>query len=102
MDKTPMGSRRHVTILGNVNGGKSTLFNAILGQQESIVSDQEGTTTDPVLKAMELVPFGPIALVDTGGLGDRSPVGKQRIERTKDLMGRTDLALCVWDATSFD
>lgn len=102
MEKTPMGSRRHVTILGNVNAGKSTLFNAILGQHGSIVSNHRGTTTDPVVKAMELVPFGPIVLIDTGGLDDRSPVGAKRIERTKRIVDRTDLVLYAADVTSFD
>lgn len=102
MQKTPMGSRRHVTILGNMNAGKSTLFNAILGQEGSIVSSYEGTTTDPVVKAMELNPFGPIALVDTGGIDDLSSIGMQRVEKTKKIVDRTDLVLYVADINSFD
>ncbi|NMA95111.1 MAG: [FeFe] hydrogenase H-cluster maturation GTPase HydF [Clostridiales bacterium] len=102
MHKTPRGSRKYVTILGNVNVGKSTLFNAILGQERSIVSDHKGTTTDPVAVSMELIPFGPIVLVDTGGLDDFSPLGEQRIRETRKIVNRTDLILYVIDINSFD
>lgn len=102
MQKTPISSRKHVSLFGNVNAGKSSLFNAILGQDAAIVSPQPGTTTDPVVKAMELIPFGPIALVDTAGFEDISQVGKQRMKRTNDILNRTDLAIYVVDASAFD
>lgn len=69
MEKTPMAMRKHVAIFGDTNVGKSTLFNKLLGQEAAIVSDVSGTTTDPVTKAMELIPYGPIALIDTGRFG---------------------------------
>ncbi len=102
MDKTPISMRKHVTILGDTNVGKSTLFNSILGQERSIVSEHRGTTTDPVIKAMELIPFGPIALIDTGGLDDVSQVGKARVKRTIEILDRTDFAIYAADIISFD
>ena len=69
MEKTPMAMRKHVAIFGDTNVGKSTLFNKLLGQEAAIVSDVSGTTTDPVTKAIELIPYGPSALFDTAGLG---------------------------------
>lgn len=102
MEKTPIGLRKHVAIFGDTNAGKSTLFNAILGQEAVIVSEQKGTTTDPVIKAMELIPFGPIALIDTAGLDDLSEVGVLRIKKTKAILDRTDLALYAADITVFD
>ena len=70
MEQTPLSSRTHVSIFGAVNAGKSALFNKLIGQDMVIVSDIRGTTTDPVTKAMELIPYGPIAVTDTAGLGD--------------------------------
>ncbi|NLL71519.1 MAG: [FeFe] hydrogenase H-cluster maturation GTPase HydF [Epulopiscium sp.] len=102
MQKTPMALRKHVSIFGKVNAGKSSLFNAIIGQKAAIVSEKPGTTTDPVTKAMELVPFGPIVLVDTAGFGDLSEVGKERMEKTQGILNRTDIALYVIDSNSFD
>ena len=100
MEKTPLSMRKHIVIIGNTNSGKSTLFNLLLGQDVAIVSDVSGTTTDPVTKAMELIPFGPIALIDTAGFGDDSELGKQRIDKTEQLIKRADLILYVIDATS--
>ena len=80
MKGTPTASRKHVVIFGETNAGKSSLFNAILGQEMSIVSKERGTTTDPVAKAMELVPYGPIVLMDTAGLNDETVLGKKRTE----------------------
>ncbi|NMA83445.1 MAG: [FeFe] hydrogenase H-cluster maturation GTPase HydF [Epulopiscium sp.] len=102
MQKTPMASRKHISILGKVNAGKSSLFNAILGQHAAIISKEPGTTTDPVIKAMELVPFGPIVLIDTAGFGDVSEVGKQRMKKSQQMLNRTDVALYVIDSSSFD
>lgn len=97
MEKTPVSLRKHIAILGNTNAGKSTLFNALLGQNVSIVSDVHGTTTDPVIKAMELIPYGPVSLIDTAGLGDDTELGELRMTRTKDMLSRTDLILHVMD-----
>lgn len=102
MQKTPMASRLHVGIFGDTNAGKSSLFNSILGQDVAIVSEHRGTTTDPIIKAMELNPFGPIALVDTGGLNDDSQVGASRVQKTKSILGRTDLAIYAADINAFD
>jgi len=100
--KTPIASRLHVGIFGNTNAGKSSLFNALFGQEIAIVSEHKGTTTDPVVKAMELNPFGPIALVDTGGLDDQGLIGTSRIEKTRKMLGRIDLALYAADINDFD
>lgn len=100
MEKTPVSLRKHIAIFGQTNAGKSTLFNAILGQDMSIVSKVSGTTTDPVIKAMELIPYGPVTLIDTAGLGDATELGEQRIKKTKDILMRTDLVLYVRDINS--
>lgn len=97
MQKTPMASRKHVSLFGEVNAGKSTLFNKILGQEAAIVSSKPGTTTDPVIKAMELTSFGPITLMDTAGLEDNSEIGEKRINKTLQILNRTDLALLVFN-----
>lgn len=102
MNNIPLSQRKHVAIYGETNAGKSALFNAILGQDLSIVSNHKGTTTDPVIKAMELLPFGPIALIDTAGLNDLSELGEKRVKKTKSIMTRTDLVVYVMDITSID
>ncbi len=99
MEKTPLSMRKHIAIVGDTNAGKSTLFNLLLGQDVSIVSEVSGTTTDPVIKAMELIPFGPVALIDTAGFGDESALGQQRMERTTQLLKRADLILYLVEAT---
>ncbi len=99
MEKTPISLRKHIAIFGDTNAGKSTLFNAILGQDVSIVSEISGTTTDPVTRAMELIPYGPVALIDTAGLGDTTDLGKERMKKTKDVLARTDLVLYVRDVS---
>lgn len=101
MEKTPIASRVHVSIFGNTNAGKSSLFNKLLGQDMAIVSEKSGTTTDPVTKAMELLPYGPIALTDTAGLGDKSEIGEQRIKKTEKILNRTDFAIYAADCTDF-
>lgn len=102
MKGTPTASRKHVVIFGETNAGKSSLFNAILGQEMSIVSKERGTTTDPVAKAMELVPYGPIVLMDTAGLNDETVLGKKRTEKSMSVLERADLALYAADISSFD
>ncbi len=102
MEKTPLSMRKYVAIFGPTNAGKSTLFNAMLGQDVSIVSEIEGTTTDPVTKAMELIPYGPIALVDTAGLGDTGVLGEKREKKTLDILERCDIILFVRDVRFAD
>ena len=97
MEKTPLSMRKHIAIFGSANVGKSTLFNKLLGQDTAIVSDVSGTTTDPVTKAMELIPYGPVALIDTAGLGDETVLSRQRTAKTLDILKRTDLILYVRD-----
>ncbi len=102
MSNTPIAFRTHVSVFGNTNAGKSALFNAITGQDMVIVSDKAGTTTDPVTKAMELLPYGPIALTDTAGLGDSTEIGAQRMEKTKKILDKTDFAIYAADCSAFD
>ena len=102
MNNTPNSNRKHVAIFGNTNSGKSSLMNKILGQEMSLVSNVEGTTTDPVQKAMELIPVGPILLIDTAGLEDKSELGKLRVEKTMEVLKKTDVAIFVLDASSPD
>lgn len=102
MQKTPIASRLHVGIFGKTNAGKSSLFNAIFGQDIVIVSEQKGTTTDPVVKGMELNPFGPIALIDTAGLDDETVIGLNRVAKTKSMLKRIDLAIYATDIRDFD
>ena len=99
---TPLSARRHVALIGKTNAGKSTLFNALLEQDVAIVSAHPGTTTDPVLKAMELIPYGLIALMDTAGLEDESDLGAARAAKTKHILRRADAALFVADTADFD
>ncbi len=100
MEKTPLSLRKHIAIFGNVNSGKSTLFNALIGQDVAIVSNVKGTTTDPVTKSMELIPYGPVAVIDTAGLSDDTELGAKRIEKTKDILKRTDLIIYTKDINS--
>lgn len=95
---TPNGERIHIGIFGRINSGKSSIINAITGQDLSIVSEIRGTTTDPVLKAMELLPLGPVVMMDTPGLDDQGELGKKRIEKTQGILDKSDLALVVIDA----
>lgn len=102
MNITPNANRKHIGIYGNTNSGKSSLMNAILGQDISLVSSVEGTTTDPVQKAMELIPFGPILLIDTAGLEDKSELGKVRIKKSYDYLKRLDFSIYVIDGKNID
>ncbi|MBE7018354.1 MAG: [FeFe] hydrogenase H-cluster maturation GTPase HydF [Ruminococcaceae bacterium] len=96
--ETPLANRKHIGIFGNTNAGKSTLFNQIIGQELAIVSEEQGTTTDPVIKGMELISYGPIALIDTAGLGDVSVLGDKRIEKTKQMLDRCDYIIYAVDS----
>jgi len=97
MQETPNSNRLHIAIFGKRNVGKSSLINAITAQDIALVSEVAGTTTDPVYKAMELLPIGPVVIIDTAGLDDRGEIGALRIKRTKEVMDKTDLALLVID-----
>ena len=98
-NSTPNGNRIHISFFGRRNAGKSSLVNAITGQNLSIVSDVKGTTTDPVSKAMELLPLGPVVITDTPGIDDEGLVGELRIERTHQVLRKTDIAVLVVDST---
>lgn len=102
MNSTPNANRRHIAVYGKTNAGKSSLINKFLGQEISLVSEKEGTTTDPVQKAMELIPIGPILMIDTAGLGDKSDLGKKRVKKTLDVFKRTDLAIYLFDINDID
>ena len=102
MNTTPNANRKHIGIYGNTNSGKSSLMNKILGQDISLVSNLEGTTTDPVQKAMEFIPFGPILLIDTAGLEDKSQLGEIRVRKSLDYLKRLDFAIYVVDGKNLD
>ena len=94
---TPSGERIHIGIFGKRNAGKSSLINAITSQDLSIVSDQKGTTTDPVFKAMELLPLGPVMVIDTPGIDDEGELGNMRVQRAYQILNKTHLAILVVD-----
>lgn len=98
MNATPSGNRTHIGIFGRRNAGKSSLINALTGQKLAIVSDIKGTTTDPVSKAMELLPLGPVVMIDTPGLDDEGELGAKRVEKAMQVLRKTDIALLVADA----
>lgn len=98
MEKTPSGQRVHIGFFGCRNAGKSSLVNAVTGQPLSIVSPMEGTTTDPVHKAMELLPLGPVVIIDTPGMDDVGDLGALRIQRTTQILQKVDCAVLVIDA----
>lgn len=98
MNNTPAGERVHIGFFGRRNAGKSSLLNAVTGQELAVVSPVEGTTTDPVYKTMELLPLGPVMLIDTPGFDDEGQLGEQRVNKTKQVLGKTDIAVLVTDA----
>ena len=102
MNSTPNANRKHIAFYGKTNAGKSSLINKFLGQEVSLVSEKEGTTTDPVQKAMELIPVGPVLFIDTAGFKDESSLGEIRAKRTLDILKRTDVAIYVFDALDMD
>lgn len=99
LNQTPSGERVHIAFFGRRNVGKSSLVNAFTGQEIAIVSDVRGTTTDPVTKAMELLPLGPVKIIDTPGIDDVGVLGEMRVRRTLQVLNKTDLAILVADAT---
>lgn len=98
LNDTPSANRIHIGFFGCRNAGKSSAVNAITGQELAVVSDVLGTTTDPVQKAMELLPLGPVMIIDTPGFDDVGELGEKRIQKTKQILNRTDIAVLVVDA----
>ena len=100
MNQTPAGERVHIAFFGRRNAGKSSLVNAFTGQELAIVSEVKGTTTDPVYKAMELLPVGPVQIIDTPGIDDVGELGELRIRKTRQVLNKCDLAIVVADASA--
>jgi [FeFe] hydrogenase H-cluster maturation GTPase HydF len=98
MNETPSASRVHIGFFGRRNTGKSSLLNAVAGQDLAIVSEVKGTTTDPVFKSMELLPLGPVVIIDTPGIDDEGALGEERVRRAKRVMNRIDAAVLVTEA----
>ena len=99
MNDTPSSERLHIGFFGRRNAGKSSVVNAVTNQNMSLVSDQKGTTTDPVEKTMELLPLGPVVIIDTAGFDDGGTLGTMRVELTKAVLNRVDIAVLVVDGT---
>lgn len=99
LNDTPSGERIHIGFFGRRNAGKSSVVNAVTGQDLAVVSQVEGTTTDPVKKAMELLPLGPVVIIDTPGFDDEGMLGELRVKKTRQILAQTDLAILVTDAT---
>ena len=99
LNNTPMAERIHIGIFGKRNAGKSSIINAMTGQDLAIGSDVAGTTTDPVLKAMELLPLGPVVMIDTPGLDDEGELGKLRVQKAYQVLNKTDIAVVVIDGS---
>ena len=100
LNSTPSSERLHISFFGLRNAGKSSLVNAVTGQSLSVVSDVKGTTTDPVRKAMELLPIGPVVIIDTPGIDDEGELGELRVSKTRDILSRTDIAVLVRDSSA--
>ena len=101
-NRAPMSERLHIALFGRRNVGKSSLINALTGQNIAIVSEVAGTTTDPVSKSMEILPLGPCVLIDTAGFDDSGKVGELRTQRTREVIKQADIALLVTDGLSLD
>ena len=99
MNTTPASERVHIAFFGRRNAGKSSLINAVTGQELSVVSDVAGTTTDPVYKTMELLPIGPVVIIDTPGYDDEGALGELRVKKTRQVLNRADCGILVVDAT---
>lgn len=100
LNATPSADRTHIGIFGKRNAGKSSIINAVTGQSLAIVSDIKGTTTDPVQKAMELLPLGPVVMIDTPGLDDDGELGKMRVRKAYQVLNKTDIAVLVVDSSA--
>ena len=99
LEKTVSAERVHISFFGKRNAGKSSLVNAVTGQSLSVVSDIAGTTTDPVKKSMELLPLGPVVIIDTPGFDDEGMLGEMRVKKTREILSKTDIAVLVADCT---
>ena len=99
LNSTPSANRIHIGFFGSRNAGKSSLVNAVCNQDIAVVSDTLGTTTDPVMKSMELLPLGPVVIIDTPGFDDEGELGRLRVQKTEQILGKTDIAVLVVDAT---
>ncbi len=99
LNSTPSGERTHIVFFGSRNAGKSSVVNRFTGQDLAVVSPVKGTTTDPVMKAMELLPLGPVQIIDTPGIDDEGSLGELRVKKTKEILGRTDVAVLVVSAS---
>jgi [FeFe] hydrogenase H-cluster maturation GTPase HydF len=99
LNDTPSADRVHIGFFGKRNAGKSSVVNAVTGQELAVVSDVKGTTTDPVYKSMELLPMGPVMIIDTPGIDDEGALGALRVRKTKQVLNRTDVAVLIVDAT---
>lgn len=99
MNETPSGERVHIGFFGRRNAGKSSVVNAVTGQDLAVVSDVKGTTTDPVTKSMEILPLGPVVIIDTPGFDDEGGLGELRVQRTRKILEKTDIAVLVADTT---
>ena len=99
MNETPSGERIHIGFFGRRNAGKSSVVNALTGQDLAVVSDVPGTTTDPVTKSMEILPLGPVVIIDTPGFDDEGNLGELRVQKTRKILGKTDIAVLVVDSS---
>ena len=102
MNSTPNSNRKHIVIYGKTNAGKSSLINNLVRQNVALVSKEAGTTTDPVFKAMELIPIGPVLFIDSAGINDKTSLGDLRVSKTLELLKRTDLAIYLMDGEDID
>jgi len=100
LNDIPSSERVHIGFFGKRNAGKSSVVNAVTGQELSVVSDVKGTTTDPVTKAMELLPLGPVVIIDTPGFDDEGKLGELRVRKTKQILNRTDIAVLIVDSAA--
>ena len=100
LNNTPMSERVHIGFFGRRNAGKSSVMNAVTGQDLAVVSDVKGTTTDPVYKSMELLPIGPVVMIDTPGIDDEGELGKLRVKKSYQTLNKTDAAVLVIDAAA--
>lgn len=100
LNATPSAERVHIGFFGKRNAGKSSVVNAVTGQDLAVVSDVKGTTTDPVTKAMELLPIGPVVIIDTPGIDDEGALGELRVRKTKQVLNKTDVAILIIDAVT--
>ena len=99
-NETPAAQRIHIAFFGRRNVGKSSLMNAVTGQDLAVVSEVKGTTTDPVYKTMELLPLGPVMMIDTPGIDDEGELGRLRVRKSQQILNKADIAVLVVDATA--